>query len=309
MRARIPSGVLVLDKPTGISSAKAVRIVKSTLNAGKVGHTGTLDPMATGALICCINHATKLSGFFLAGRKTYEAVMVLGIETDTQDATGKRVAERDVDLGVGAAERIQSVFEHFVGSGEQLPPVFSALKHAGVPLYKYARQGKPIQKPAKRIHIDRLDIQSIDLPEIRFRVSCSAGTYIRTLCADIGRTLGCGAHLAALRRTASSAFSVEQAVRLDRLADLTASGEIFGRIIRLSDLLQHIPAVKVSGKMAASIRNGIVLSTVDLPGRPEVPPAGYLRILTEDRSLVAVLRRRNDSDRFDYRCIIPAEQL
>ena len=307
--SRVPSGILVIDKPAGISSARTVAIVKSALKAKKLGHAGTLDPMATGLLICCINHATKLSGFFLEGRKTYDALITLGVDTDTQDATGVAVKEYSLDLHRLNDTLIQSVFKKFSGELEQQPPVYSALKHKGVPLYKYARRGKPVQKPVKRIYIDSIAIQEIDLPQIRFSVTCSAGTYIRTLCADIGRVLGCGGHLAALRRTHSSEFSIDQAVALEKVSSMAVSGEIAGRIIHLADVLHHLPALTVSETMADRIRNGIILQTTDFDHYPELEPEGHLRIIAADRSLVAVVRRRRQGNRIDYRCIIPAEAL
>lgn len=307
--AQVPSGILIIDKPAGISSARAVTVVKTALKVKKLGHAGTLDPMATGILICCINHATKLSGFFLDGRKTYDAVMILGVDTDTQDATGETVKECPPDPRKLNDTRIGSVFKEFKGWIEQTPPVFSALKHKGVPLYKYARRGHPVQKPPKRITIDSIFIRKIELPQIHFTVTCSAGTYIRTLCADIGRTLGCGGHLAALRRTHSSDFSLQQAIALDTVKSMSASGEITGRIIRMGDVLHHIPAITVSKKMAGRVRNGVILRTADLRQLPALKPDSYLRIITADYSLIAIVSRRRQSDRFDYRCIIPAEEL
>lgn len=309
MMARLPSGILILDKPAGISSAKAVSVVKSALGVKKLGHAGTLDPMATGILICCINSATKLSGFFLAGRKTYDAVMVVGVETDTQDATGKPIKECFPDPQVLNDARIQAVFNDFTGWIDQRPPVYSALKHKGIPLYTYARRGKPVQKPPKRIHIDRIVNLDIDLPQIRFSVTSSAGTYIRTLCADIGRTLGCGGHLTALRRTHSSEFTLDQAIALDRVKPMSASGAISGRIIDMANVLHHIPAATVNAQTAGRIRNGIVLRTTDFDQLPELPSDGYLRIISADQSLVAIVSRRQQSERFDYRCILPAEEL
>ena len=309
MISTVPSGILVLDKPSGISSAQAIRNVKSTLGVKKVGHAGTLDPMATGVLVCCINYATKLAGFYLEGHKSYEAVMVLGTETDTQDATGTIIAQRKIDSSQLSLERIRSNINRFVGAIEQTPPVYSALKHEGLPLYKYARRGTPIQKPPKRIRIDRINLLNVDLPKIRFSVICSAGTYVRTLCADIGRALGCGGHLETLRRTRSSDFTLKQAVGLDELPDLVKSAKIMAKIIPLADLLHSIPAVSVTGAAARKIRNGIILRTEHFDFLSGIPPAGFLRILSEEKDLVAIIRRRDSGDRFDYRCIIPAEPL
>ena len=187
------SGMLIIDKPAGITSAKVVALLKRNAGLRKVGHTGTLDPFATGVLICCVNQATRLARFFLHGSKKYQGTLVLGTETDTLDGTGNVTATCEhTDFSV---DRIESAFRRFVGAIDQVPPVYSALKHHGVPLYKLARKGTPVQKPARQVTISSLDILNIDLPKIDFQVACSAGTYIRTLCADIGTELGCGGHL------------------------------------------------------------------------------------------------------------------
>ncbi|MBW2514032.1 MAG: tRNA pseudouridine(55) synthase TruB, partial [Deltaproteobacteria bacterium] len=206
-------GFVVIDKPENLSSARVVSHVKRTLNAKKVGHAGTLDPFATGVMICCVNRATRLARFFLEGDKTYEALLHLGLETDTQDATGHRISERQVPEC--SKVEIQHIFSSFVGPLDQVPPVYSALKHNGVPLYRHARRGKPIQKPARRIVVRGIDITQIQLPYIRFEVTCSAGTYVRTLAADIGKAIGCGGHLKQLRRTRSAGFSIADAMTLE----------------------------------------------------------------------------------------------
>ena len=165
------NGVIVIDKPPGITSANVVARVKKLLKAKKAGHTGTLDPFATGVLVCCINRATKLSRFFLHGKKRYEAILQLGVETDTQDLTGNVI---NVCHNLEFSEKaIQSAFKRFEGKIEQLPPVYSALKHKGVPLYKLARSKKPVQKPARQVSIITLKILKIKLPFIRFEVLCS----------------------------------------------------------------------------------------------------------------------------------------
>jgi tRNA pseudouridine55 synthase len=177
------SGIIVVDKPADITSARVVARIKKFFGAPKAGHTGTLDPFATGVMVCCINNATRLSRFFLHGNKKYEALLHLGIETETQDSTGTIIATCDE---VHFSDKtIQTVFKQFEGTLYQHPPIFSALKHKGIRLYKLAREGKPVQKPPRRISISYIKILEIDQPLIRFEVSCSAGTYIRTLCADI----------------------------------------------------------------------------------------------------------------------------
>ena len=207
------NGIIIIDKPAGITSAKVVARLKEIVGARKVGHTGTLDPFATGVMICCLNRATRLARFFLSGDKKYKAVLCLGEETDTQDRTGKTISVcKDLEF---SDKEIRDVFKEFEGPVAQMPPVFSSLKHKGTPLYKLARQGKPVQKPARQIVIHYLKISDSDLPEIHFEVSCSSGTYIRALCADIGKRLGCGGHLKSLRRIESCGFSIDQALDLE----------------------------------------------------------------------------------------------
>jgi len=252
------NGVLVVDKPIGISSAKVVAIVKRLFKASKAGHAGTLDPLATGIVVCCLNRATRLAYFLLKGAKTYKAELHLGVETDTQDATGV-IISRHGKVDVTEAE-IHTAIRKFEGNIKQLPPVYSALKQDGVPLYKLARQGKPVQKPAREVSIQSICIDSIDLPYIRFTVSCSTGVYIRTLCADIGTALGCGGHMKALRRVASSGFTISQATGLDELEKLAladTSGEALrARIIPAADVLTEMPVWVVDKALAAKIRHG-----------------------------------------------------
>jgi len=233
------SGIIVVDKPANTTSAEVVAVVKKLLGAGKIGHTGTLDPFATGVLVCCVNRATKLARFFLHGSKTYEAVLHLGIETDTQDFTGT-VTATGKETGF-SDHAIRSVFEQFEGTLDQVPPVYSALKHKGTPLHKLARRGTPVQKPARRVFISKIEIVKIDLPLVRFTVSCGAGTYIRTLCADIGASLGCGGHLKELRRIESSGFTVAEGVTLPQLKKLVLSGKASERMVSMADALQEIP--------------------------------------------------------------------
>ena len=226
------SGVIIVDKPPDISSAKVVAVLKKLFRAKKMGHAGTLDPFATGVMVCCMNKATKLAGFFLKDEKTYVARLRLGIETDTQDLTGNIVS------GVTAVDlpenRINAVCRQFEGALEQVPPVFSALKHKGVRLYKLARSGKPFQKPARRIYISYIKVLDINLPDVRLEISCSAGTYIRTLCADIGTALGCGGHLRELRRIQSSGFLITEASPLPELEGLSAAGKLSTRRIGMA---------------------------------------------------------------------------
>jgi len=301
------NGIIVIDKPGNISSAGVVRFVKKTLNAAKVGHAGTLDPFAEGVLICCLNQATRLAGFLLHGKKKYAAALKLGEETDTQDFTGTIVSTgKPVDL---APQTIKNAFKKFEGPNKQLPPVYSALKHKGVPLYKLARRGDPMQKPARCVQIYNLTIQEIALPFIRFEVTCSAGTYIRTLCADIGKFLGCGGHLSALKRLESSGFTLNQAISMPELEKLRNSTKLSERIIRMADALPDMPQFLADTQLAEKIRHGQMISTGDLTGAngngATHSPGSEIKIVDWDGDLIAILKLSKPGHRPEYCCVFP----
>ncbi len=211
-------GVLNLNKPPGITSRQAVDRVKRILRARKAGHGGTLDPDATGVLLICLGKGTKLFDRLQQGTKEYEGTLRLGITTDTLDASG--TVQTVSDLGQIGAEDIRTVAERFVGEIEQTVPMFSAVKREGKPLYKLAHQGVALDDlPRRSVHVKSLEILSIRLPEVRFRVACSKGTYVRVLAADIGAALGCGAHLSQLTRTRSGDFTLQSSHALDWLEE------------------------------------------------------------------------------------------
>jgi len=290
----------VIDKPPDMTSAALVAFVKRLLNAGKVGHAGTLDPFATGVMICCINKGTRLADFFLKDRKTYEAVLCLGEATDTQDKTGKAVLRRVVpDFSM---ETLENAFKAFRGSIDQLPPVYSALKHNGVPLYKLARAGKPVRKPARKVFISKLEILDVCLPEIRFEVTCSAGTYVRTLGADIGEVLGCGGHLKALRRIESSGFSIDEAVSLSEIKALALSGDLGKRMISMRDALKNLPEHLVSDEQVESIKNGVLITQAELTG--ENGQEGLVKAVDGKGRLVAIFRKVRGLPHYQYCCVL-----
>lgn len=300
-----PDGVIVIDKPAGISSAKALGRVKKIMGAAKAGHAGTLDPIATGVLVCCLNRATRLAQFLLSGPKTYAAVLELGVATDTQDFTGRRTAVRSI--GSLTAQRVHSVLKEFEGCRMQHPPVFSALKHRGRPLYAYAREGRPIQKPQRPITIDRLHLKKLQLPEIGFEVVCSSGTYVRTLCADIGDRLGCGGHLKSLRRLASSGFHVQNAVPLDTLADWAAAGKAATRVIPMAETLSNLPERTADDPLSRKIRNGRPLFRTELEiaaCEPAGEAAPWIKIVDKDRRLLAVVRTVPNRETLAYCCVL-----
>ena len=294
-------GVLIINKAPDMSSAEVVAAVKKLLLARKVGHAGTLDPFATGVLVCCINRATRLARFFLDSRKTYQAVCHLGIETDTQDATGSVVSTCDPAAVTG--QQIETVCRQFEGEYWQSPPRYSALKHQGKPLYQYARRGEPIQKPPRRVHIDFIHLQSIRPPLVQFEVACSAGTYIRTLCHDMGTALGCGGHLKSLVRLESSGFSLEEAISLFRLRQAMEVGRAAEQIWSMESALRGIPAFVANKALTANLKHGRVVTKNDILPSNEINPEGLVKVVDEHRNLIAVLGYRQHRQEMQYHCV------
>jgi len=216
---QIVDGVLLLNKPVGITSNAALQKAKWLLNAKKAGHTGTLDPFADGLLPLCFGEATKFSAYLLDADKRYRAVLQLGVTTATGDPEGEVLDTREVAVG---CDDIAAVLPRFLGEIEQIPPMHSALKHQGRPLYEYARAGIEIERPPRKVTIRALEMVECAPPRVVLDVQCTAGTYIRTLAQDIGAALGCGAHLTALTRTAAGGFSLDQAHALAGLDALDA---------------------------------------------------------------------------------------
>lgn len=203
------NGVILLDKPAGWTSHDCVASVKKRINAKKVGHLGTLDPLATGLLVLVVNGATRFARFLDGGRKDYLVSMRLGASTDTYDSEGAVVSTGDTSTITD--EAVVAAFSSFSGPIKQVPPMYSAIKKGGVPLYRLARRGEVIEREARDVEIFSLEILSISLPDVDFRVVCSKGTYVRSICNDVGGLLGCGGHLSALRRMASGPFRVDNA--------------------------------------------------------------------------------------------------
>ena len=260
------SGVIVMDKPPDVSSARVVAEVKKILKARKVGHTGTLDPMATGVLVCCVNQATRIAQFLVKSKKRYRATLHLGVETDTQDATGKVIS--DTGAATANAELIGAVISRFEGSYLQAPPAYSALKMKGIPLYRYARAGRPVHKPARLVLIDKIEVLSIEPPFVHFIVTCSSGTYVRTLCSDIGKELGCGGHLKALRRIESGQFTAGDALTVPELEALADQNRIPERIVSMTDALSNIPEATANKALTLKIKHGRVIHAHDINGLP-----------------------------------------
>jgi tRNA pseudouridine55 synthase len=294
------NGVLVVDKPESMTSFSVVSRVRRLLGLRKAGHTGTLDPIATGVLPICLESATRLAGLLLEGDKTYEATLKLGAATDTQDRTGKIVAEAEVPPH--AAEEVGPVLARFIGEIEQAPPMFSAVKVAGKRLYQLARQGKEIHREARRVVVHGIDLLAMELPRVRLRICCSKGTYIRTLAHEIGETLGCHAHLEALRRTASGGFSLDEAIRLDELAQLSPE-QVRARVLTPRQALGFLPEVIAGPELAGRIAHGQPLG----PDRLAPPPEGMeacrrLRLVSEAGVLLAVVQW--SAGKWKYLCVL-----
>lgn len=247
-------GVLLLDKPLGMTSNHALQAARRLFNAAKAGHTGTLDPLATGLLPLCFGEATKFSGELLGADKRYRATIQLGVTTTTADAEGEILARRPVTAG---AERLQEVLAQFVGEIDQVPPMHSALKHQGRPLYDYARAGVEIVRPARRVCIHSLHLGEWDAAAARLvvDVECSKGTYVRTLAADIGERLGCGAHLGGLRRTGIGVLDAAAAHTLDAIERMPEAARD-GVLLPVDALLHGLPAAHLGAVDASRLRHG-----------------------------------------------------
>ncbi|MBA5689583.1 tRNA pseudouridine(55) synthase TruB [Rugamonas apoptosis] len=271
-------GVLLLDKPVGFSSNDALIKAKRVLNAKKAGHTGTLDPFATGLLPLCFGEATKFSQDLLEADKTYETVVHLGQTTDTGDTEGEVVDTRDVKVTL---DQIEAVLARFRGPIAQVPPMYSALKRDGKPLYEYARAGITLEREARNVVIHKLELLGYEAPFLKLAVTCSKGTYIRVLGQDIGEALGCGAHLNALRRTQVGALTADGMITLEALL---AHPEPLGLLAPVDALLSSFPAVRLNAELAKRFLQGQRLA---LGKEPVTVPEqqGRVRVYLDDKLL------------------------
>ncbi len=248
------NGFVIIDKPAGITSHGVVSRVRRILGTRKVGHTGTLDPFATGVLPVAVNDGTKAIPFLDEGTKSYEAVMQLGVNTDTLDLTGTVLREAEW-RGISRTD-IAAVLDRFRGPITQIPPMYSAIKRDGQPLYKLARQGQTVERAPRSIEIYSLELMSFEPPLVAFRVDCSRGTYVRTLAEDIGNLLGCGAALKELRRTASGPFHAAAAITLEQLELAAGEGRVESLVVSSSAVLGHLPELLVSEQARALVSHG-----------------------------------------------------
>ena len=283
-------GLLIVDKPEGITSLDVVREIKHRFGLKKAGHMGTLDPFATGVLPVAINDGTKLIPFLGDGPKEYAVTLKLGEETDTDDWTGKMVISQGWE-GV-RPERIEAVLDAFLGKIGQIPPMFSAIKMHGKPLYRLARKGIGVERKERAVEIYKIQMEKVDLPLVFFRVSCSKGTYIRALGRDIGRKIGCGGHLLRLRRIRSGPFPIEQAISWQRLKDLSQPEHLRPWLIPLGAALPGLPEVIGDESLVRKVRFGreMMVQDLSLQTLPPFEKGEWLKMSSPKEGLVAILR-------------------
>ena len=278
-KRRDVSGILVLDKPAGLTSNGALQEVKRLFNAAKAGHTGSLDPIATGVLPLCFGEATKFSQFLLEADKKYEATFTLGVATDSGDADGQVIETLPVPELDEAA--LEAVLDQFRGTIEQVPSMYSAIKVDGQPLYKLARQGVEVERKARTVTIYSLEMLKFTGETLDVAIACSKGTYIRSIAEDVGKVLGCGAHVSALRRTASGPYEIAAAhtlASLHKIAEAGGFGGIDALLEPASSAVQHWPAVELTELTASYLRQGQAVQI------PHAPTTGWVRIFSESEN-------------------------
>jgi tRNA pseudouridine55 synthase len=280
--------VLIVDKPIGMSSGYACRKVSRHFNLKKAGHLGTLDPLATGVLPLCINDGTRIAQFLMHVDKEYVATMRLGSTTDTQDSQGQELSR--TDCLPDTQEEIRRVCERFQGKQLQMPPMYSALKRNGSPLYKLARRGETVERQQRSITVYALEITAIELPDVVMRVSCSSGTYIRTLCHDIGQALGCGAHMTALQRTRCGHFEIGDALPVEQALEIDNGMVPQRSFVAMRETLKDMPEIMLSVELECKVGNGASLSAAELPAlcRQELSTGALVKLIAQDGRLVSI---------------------
>lgn len=277
-RGRDINGILLLNKSTGVTSNGALQVAKRLLAGAKAGHTGSLDPLATGMLPLCFGEATKFSQFLLDADKTYEVTAKLGVITETGDADGDVVSEQAV---TASAEEIATALLSFVGDIEQIPSMYSAIKHQGQPLYKLAREGIEVERKPRPVTIYRIDNIAVNNDEVRFTVACSKGTYVRTLVEDLGQKLGCGGHVTALHRTEVGPFVDDTMFTMDDLGATKQEGgfeALDALLLPIDAAVSHWPAVTLGPDASYYIRQGQPVMAADRPA------SGWVRLYSQEES-------------------------
>ena len=279
-------GILLLDKPLGISSNSALQRARHLFNAKKAGHTGSLDPLATGVLPICFGQASKVTSYLLDSDKSYTCTAQLGVTTTTGDKEGDIL--RETTVSAFTKHDVEKILSKFRGNIQQIPPMHSALKHNGQPLYKLARQGIEIERKARDVIIHDLTLVETTDSTITLNVKCSKGTYIRTLAQDIGNALGFGAHLSMLRRTEVSPFDCTTIVTLEQIEEYAASGELNKLLLPIDSALIHLPAITLSDEESKRIQNGLKVS------RHDIPKKNMIRLYLETGQFIGIGRYSSD---------------
>lgn len=294
------NGVLNIYKEAGFTSHDVVAKLRGILKQKKIGHTGTLDPDAEGVLPVCLGNATKLCGLLSDKEKTYEAVLLLGQTTDTQDVSGTVLGTAPVTAG---EEEIREAVLGFLGDYDQVPPMYSALKVGGKKLYELAREGKEVERKARRVRILALEIHGIRLPEVSFSVTCSSGTYIRTLCQDIGERLGCGGCMKSLLRTRVDRFQVEDSLRLSEIEELAREGRIGEALIPVDEMFPAYLKLRMKEAADRLVYNGNPFSAGDAQEflQEETLCGTQVRVYDSSGNFVGIYRRQEDGQGLSYR--------
>lgn len=276
-------GILNLDKPHGLTSHDVVNQVRRLTGVRRVGHAGTLDPLATGVLLVCLGQATRVAEYLMAGPKVYRAHVRLGVVTDTYDAAGQVVAEAPVEV---TRAQVEEVLARFLGQIEQTPPMYSAVKQGGVPLYRLARRGVAVKRAPRLVEITRLELTVWEPPELTLEIACSSGTYVRALAHDLGQALGCGAHLTGLVRVASGSFRLEEATPLEAFAQAAAEGRWTALLHPIEAALSRFPPLRLDEEATQRLRLGQAIALAD----PPPPGEAFARAYAPDGALTALVR-------------------
>ena len=279
------NGIIIVNKEPGFTSFDVVAKLRGICRQRKIGHTGTLDPAATGVLPVCLGSGTKLCDMLTDKEKEYVAELLLGVRTDTQDTTGQILSTQEV---TATEQQIREVCAGFVGEYDQIPPMYSALQVNGKKLYELAREGKVVERKARHVCIHELEILEINLPVVTMRVSCSKGTYIRTLCEDIGNVLGCGGTMQSLRRTKVGPFTIDQALTLDRIQALRDEDRLQTILHPVDSVFADCPAMHVTAEGLKLLENGNVLSPHQLEENILYPAGEWVRIYRPDQSFAGI---------------------
>ena len=285
------NGILNIFKPKGISSYQVVKEIRNILNIPKAGHTGTLDPSASGVLLICLGQATKIAEFLVGMKKHYQGEMILGVSTDSQDSEGKIIRKKEVGADIDE-KRIKDIFQKYEGTISQIPPMFSAAHYKGKRLYHLARKGIEVKRIPKEVKIYQFNLINFDQkvnPIVKFEVVCSKGTYVRTLCSDIGNELGCGAHLSNLVRKKVGNFSIEDSLNLEELKKEKALGKRY--LISIDSALEELNKITVKSEATKTVLNGGVISSeqiVEIPGGLKTGKDKFVKMFDAKGNLLSI---------------------